>query len=226
MVGRAIAKKKRFFIGIQAMEYTHEDKPEYELQIISNLTGINHLQNLVSHLNLDNNVKFKGYFSSPEVFFQKACLNLFPSITEAFPLALSESKIYGIPNILLGLDYIAISKGGSIIIYDDLPESLAKQILKLIKNKNYLKKLGSEAKKSMFKFDNELITEKWTKLLLSIYYGDNYYIDILKEDKKISDNEAKRIINNQIKMLKMRDSFFYNITLDNFENYSFFENLK
>lgn len=107
-----------------------------------------------------------------------------------------------------------------------MPESLAKQIIKLIKNKNYLKKLGNEAKKSMFKFDNELITEKWTKLILSIYYGDNYYIDILKEDKKISDNEAKRIINNQIKMLKMRDSFFYNITLDNFENYSFFENIK
>lgn len=55
---------------------------------------------------------------------------MFPSITEAFPLVLCETKIYGIPNILIGLDYVSIAKGGVIINNDDSPENFAKEIIK------------------------------------------------------------------------------------------------
>ena len=132
LLGRGKAKKKRFYIGIEAMEYIGNEIPNSELNIISNLTGIDHLLQLVNNLDLCNNILFKGYSSTPDIYFKNVSLNIIPSISEAFPMVLSETKIYGIPNILLGLDYIYISKGGTIIIYDDSPESLAKESIKII----------------------------------------------------------------------------------------------
>ena len=63
---------------------------------------------------------FVGYTSIPEIYFKNSSLNIFPSIAEAFPMVLSETKMYGIPNILVGIDYVSNIKGGSIIIYDDV----------------------------------------------------------------------------------------------------------
>ena len=86
------------------MEYIIHEIPQCELNILSNLTGINAQQDLINNLNLEDNIKFIGYSSIPEIFFNNASLNIFPSISESFGLVLSETKLYGIPNILLGLD--------------------------------------------------------------------------------------------------------------------------
>ena len=225
MIGRAIAKKKRFIIGIQSMEYIIKEIPDCELKIISNLTGINNLQDFVNNLNLEQNIKFIGYFAAPDIFFRNASLSFFPSITEAFPMVLVETKIYGIPNILLGLDYISISKGGTIIIFDDTPELLAKKSIILLNNKKYKKFLSIEARKSMKQFNNDILLIKWVKLILSIYNNDSYYIKLREEDKKINQNEAIKIINNQIKLLKMRDKNFYNINVKEYENFTSLEKI-
>ena len=226
MIGRGNSKKKRFSIGIQSMEYIINEIPECELQIISNITRINHLKYLVDNLNIKKNVRFVGYTSSPDIFLKNASLNLFPSISEAFPLVLSETKIFGIPNILLGLDYIYISKGGTIIIYDDTPESLAKESIKILNNLNFRKKLGKYARNSMKKFNNSLLLKLWIKLILSIYNGKNYFIKLKNAYKLMSSNEAINLINSQLKLLKMREPFFINVTSENFENFSFMENIK
>lgn len=126
--------KKRFHIGIQAMEYINNEVPNIELEIISNLNRINNLKNLVDNLNLNNNIQFLGYLSSPEILYKNISLNIFPSISEALPMVLCETKAYGIPSIILGLDYITVSTGGTAIIYDDSPESLSNEAIKLLNN--------------------------------------------------------------------------------------------
>ena len=95
-------------LGIQSMEYIIKEIPESLLNIISNKTGIKEQLNFVENINLKNNIKFIGYIGVPEIFFKNVSLNFFLSIAEAFPMVLVETKIYGIPNILLGLDYISI----------------------------------------------------------------------------------------------------------------------
>jgi len=129
----------------------------YENYFISNIYLIEYLQKLIEIFKLEKRVKFMGYSSIPEIYYKNASLHIFPSISESFGLVLSESKIFGIPNILVGLDYISIAKGGTIIIYDDNPISIAKEAIKILKNEKYRKKLGREARKSMKKFKNELI---------------------------------------------------------------------
>ena len=226
MIGRGKAKKKRFKIGIEAMEYIILENLKYELQIISDLSKIEKLQNLINNLNLNNNIKFIGYSQNPEFFFKNASLNLFPSISEAFPMVIIETKIFGIPNIIMGLDYLTISKGGTIIIYDDTPETLAKEALKLLNNKKKKKNLAKQSRKSMKKFNNDYLILKWIELILSVYNGDNYYNIIREKNKKISEKEISYIINNQVNIFKIRDFYFENITINNYINFNFMENLK
>ena len=198
LIGRGSAKKKRFHIGIESLEYIIKEIPNCELNVISKIDG--NLQKLVYNLNLENNIRFRGYKSSPDIYFRNASLNIIPSISEAFPMVLSETKIYGIPNIILGLDYIFNSKGGTIIIYDDQPESLAFEAIKVIMKREYRKQLGKEARISMKKFSNDLILNDWIELILSIYKGQ-YYYNKLREDKiKLSQNDSIKIFNNQMKL--------------------------
>ena len=227
MLGRANSKKKRFILGMQSMEYIIKEIPECKLKIISNRTGIDKQEYFVENINLENNIKFIGYITAPDIIFKNASLSFFPSITEAFPMVLVETKIYGIPNILLGLDYISISKGGTVIIYDDTSESLAKEAITILKNKAYKRRLSLEARNSMRQFNNEILLSKWVKLILSVYHDDDYYyINLREEDKKIDEKQALKIMENQFNLLRKRNPHFFNISSKNYENYTWMEEIK
>ena len=72
----------------------------------------------------------------------------------------------------------------------------------------------------MKKFNNELLFYKWIKLILSIYHGENYYNEMKKQEKKIDIFQLEKILNNQIKLLKKRESNFYNISVNQILNFS------
>jgi glycosyltransferase involved in cell wall biosynthesis len=226
MIGRGNNKFKRFNLGINAMEYIIEENSMWKMNIISNLNGTEDLQNLVDNLNLENQIKFFGYSIMPEIFFKNASIHFFPTISESFGLVLSETKMYGIPNILIGLDYVQISKGGTIIIYDDSPESLAKESIEIMKNKSYREFLGRTARNSMQKFNNKLLFYHWIKLILSIYNGDDFYNKMKKEEKFINETQLKNSLSNQIELLKKRNSNFSEISIKDFQNFSNFYKYK
>lgn len=207
------------------MEYIIKEIPNCELNIISSLTRIDNLKKLVNNIDLSNNIKFNGYSSSLEIYFRNASLNLVPSISESFSMVLSETKIFGIPNILLGIDYISLAEGGTIIIYDDLPESLAKESIEIISNREYRRKFGKEARNSMRKFSNDIFLKKWVKLILSVYKGEYYYNKLRSEYKQISQDIGMNILNHQLKLLQMRCKAFKNITANEFGNFSYMYNL-
>jgi glycosyltransferase involved in cell wall biosynthesis len=174
MLGRADDKNKRFFLGIQAMEYIIKEKLECEMKIISYINkNTNFLMDLANNINLKNNIKFVGFTSQPEILFKNASLHIMPSISESFSLAVGETKIYGIPTIILGLNYLSLSNFGTIILYDDTPENIARESLKILNNEKYRKILGKKAKQSMKRFNNKILLKKWLKLILCIYNGNN-----------------------------------------------------
>ena len=140
-------------------------------------------------------------------------------------MVLSETKIYGIPNILLGLDYISISSGGTVIIYDDLPESLSKQAIKILIHNIERKKLGIDARKSMKQYNNKLLIYKWIRLIFSIFYDDDYHKNLIFENIKKFENDSKIILKNQIKLLKIREKKFINITINNFINFTYMQSI-
>lgn len=225
MIGRGNNKLKRFEIGIRAMEYIIQEFPESQLIIISNLNGTDNLRNLINMLDLKNNIKFVGYTISPEIYYKNTILHIFPSITEAFPLVLSETKIYGIPNILIGLDYVSLSKKGTIINYNDGVEEFALEIIKFLKNHLNKRKLSLEARKSMKKYNNQILLKKWIILILSIYNGYQYYENLRNKQIKISNFENINILKNQIKFLNLRMNLPSKIKINDYLNLTFLDNL-
>ena len=204
MIGRAKDKLKRLELGIKAMKYIIKEIPECEMKIISDLNGIKHLKNLIKFLKLEKSVKFVGYTSTPEIYFKNSSLHIFPSISESFGLVLAETKIYGIPNILVGLDYISLAKGGTIIIYKEDEKLIAKEAIKILKNEKLRKKLGKEARESMKKFNNKNLLKRWIKVLLSIFNGYKFFQKLKLKDKKISKLNALNILKNQFKIIKKK----------------------
>ena len=224
MIGRGSDRIKRFKLGIESMKYIIEEIPECEMKIISEL-NIEDLQSYVNQSNLTEKINFVGYKSNPEQYYRNASLHIFPTLAEAFPNVLSEALVYGIPTILAGLDYVSASKGGTVIVYDDSPLSIAEIAIKILKDKSYRQKLGKEARENIKQFDNELLLKKWINLIISILKGEKYYEMLRNNEKKISKNESLKIIENQINLLKLRNKTFNNITIQDIENFTFIENL-
>ena len=226
MIGRGDDKTKRFDLGIKSMKHIISEVSQSEMKIISSLNNIYYLLKLTKELNLENFVRFVGYTSNPEIYFKNASIHLFPTLVESFGNVITETKIHGIPNVLVGLDYVACSYGGTVIIYDDSPLSLANVVIKILKNKRYRKKLGRDARHSMKKFRNYLILKRWVKIILAIYKGKEHYQKLRDEDKKLSEKDSIKLIQNQINLLKSRKPKFNNISLNDIINFTFMENLK
>ena len=221
MIGRANDRMKRFDLGVKAMKYIVDEVPDSQMLIISNTYGSGYLVNLVKSLNITKNVKFVGYSLKPDMYFKNASLHIFPTIIECFPMVLSETKIYGIPNIISGIDYVSAAKGGVININNDDPRAIANESIKILKDFNYRKKLGQTARESMKKFRNEITAKKWIKLILAVYNGEYYYNKLREEDKKIKEKEAINYIQNQLNIIKVRNKRMINVSLEDIINFNF-----
>ena len=206
MAGRAGDTFKRFDLGIKAMVSIINEIPICLMNIISFPCSI--LQKLIRKLNLDENVNFTGFIKDPSIYYRNASLHIMPSLTESYAMVLAETKIFGIPSILCGLDYLSLSKKGTIILYDDSPDIIAKEAIKILKNDTYRKSLGKEARESMKKKNNKFIVQKWVNLLLAIYKGEEYYNKLRNNSEQISQSEIDIILNNQLKLLKKKIPIF------------------
>ena len=221
MIGRGYDRMKRFDLGLKAMKYIVEKVPESQMLIISNFDGCSYLINLVNSLKLENNVKFVGYSLKPEMYYQNSSLHIFPSIIECFPMVLSETKIYGIPNIITGIDYVSTAKGGVINVNNDDPKAIANESIKILKDFDYRKKLGKIARESMKKFKNKITAKKWVELILAVYNGEYYYNKLKEEDQKITEKEAINYLQNQLNIIKVRNKKMNNVTLEDIINFNF-----
>ena len=220
MMGRGNDPAKRFELGIISMKNIVKVIPESIMYIISSV--YENLENQIHILNLEDNVKITGFQDNPGSYLKNASLHIFTSLSESYSMVLAEVKIYGIPSILCGLDYIIIAKGGTVIIYDDDPDTIAKESIKILKDDEYRKKLGKEARESMKNFTNENVIKKWIKLFLSIYNDiePSSYSNLFEEyNKKITEEEANIILNNQLNLLKKRIPDLKDLTLEKLKNF-------
>ena len=61
--------------------------------------------------------------------------------------------------------------------------------------------MGEKAKKSMKKFNNNLLLKKWVKLIICIHNGDEEYESLKKQDQILSYRIIIKILNSQIQLL-------------------------
>ena len=85
-------------------------------------------------------------------YYKNSSIFLLKSIFEWFPLTLLESKLYGLPSIVVGMSYLFSAKNGVIDINNEDPKLIATEILKLLNKKEYRELEGKKSKKKHRKF--------------------------------------------------------------------------
>ena len=226
MLGKGPENIKRFGLGIKTMEYIKKEIPDCKMKIVTDLNEIKNLKKLAKELNLENSITFEEYSFSNDKYFNDISLHLLPSIAEGIGLDICETKLFGIPNVLVGLDYLPCSKGGVSIIYEDNPNIIAKECIKILKDENYRKQLGKEAFESMRKYNNDDIGDKWMRLILSTYLDNAYYHRIQDEDKDLRNiKEDEEILNNQVNLLRNRIKGLKNLNNNNIKDFDFMKKL-
>ena len=105
MLGRLNDKKKGVIYAVKAMEIIVKEIPDAKLNLISSDSKDEKMEQIIKKLNLDNNIKYIPFTKNIEKYFLDSSVFFFPSLTEAFPMALNEAKAYGLPCVGFDIDY-------------------------------------------------------------------------------------------------------------------------
>lgn len=142
---------------------------DWQLHLVGNGNLYEHLNNKIITLGLQDYVKILPPVQDVERYYQSASLFMLTSHSEGFGMVLLEAISFGLPCISYDCpsgprDIIKNEHNGYLIPMDDF-ESLKSALLKLINNKDTLIKLSNGAFESSSKWNDEVILNKWKKVL-------------------------------------------------------------
>ena len=184
---------------------------------------------LIKELKLENNVYFPGFSTNISEFYLNSSILLMPSVSESYPFVMNEGKAYGLPIIAFNIDYIPCYRSGVIIVemFDYI--SMAEEAIKLLKNYEYRKKKGEEAKSSLLRYEsNQEKVEMWDKLFSSLMNSTEDYNILQREFEKKYYNEklAKKHIKKHFYYLIKFNKYFRCHSFENFTTLEYLNNIK
>jgi len=144
---------------IKAIPHVKKTIPDVKLKIIgqpttSDKSYLNTLINLVSKLDCEKNIKFIGPVPNTKLvdWYNSAEIFILNSRREAGPYVLLEAMACGKPVIATSVGVVPdLIKNGinGIIVENNTPEILAKEIIHLLSNPRYREKLGQTARSTI-----------------------------------------------------------------------------
>ena len=195
MLGRFNDPIKGAKYAVMAMSYIVKEVPDARLNIISSDSRIQFLKNLTKELNLTNNVFIHSHTYDISQLFWNSSVHMYTSLSEAFPMAMNEGKAHGLPIVAFDVPYSNPYQDGVTVVDLLDVKALANETIKLLKDYNYRKKMGENAKKSLDKFSNKETVELWERLFRSLLRPDkSKYRELQKEiEKKYYNEESAKI---------------------------------
>ena len=206
--------------AIEAMQYIVKEVPDATLNLFSSDGRIQFLKNLTRDLNLTKNVIFCSNTYNLSQLFYKSSVHMYTSLSEAFPMALNEGKAYGMPVVGFKVPYSNPYKEGFIGVELFDVKGLARETIKLLKDYDYRKKKGEEAKKSLEMFKNNETVEIWGRLcdaLLSNNSENYRKLQNEMEKKYYNEIEARQNLESHYNILLQND---FNLTCHSFDNFT------
>ena len=227
MLGRAHDKIKGTIYAIKAMSYIVKEVPDAKLLLATSDSKYQNLQNLAKEYNISNNVIFKVFPNISEVFLNSSVL-MFTSLCEAFPMAMNEGKAYGLPVVAFDIPFSPPYQNGVITVPHLNVEALANETIKLLKDYNYRKRKGEEAKLSLNRFSNKYTLHLWEKLFYSLDKGESEYKKFQKEieDKYYNEEEAREHVLAHFNNALRYNKHFRCHTFENMLNMKYIKNIK
>lgn len=169
-VGR-LTEQKGFDLLIKAFSYIANENKEWSLEIIGDGTDKIKLEELISKLNLSEQVNIRPFTNNIQECYIDSSIFVSSSRWEGFGLVITEAMECGLPIIAFdnsGPKEI-INEHNGILVPCGNEKKLADSINELIKDKDKLKKLSTESiiRASDFKIDN--IIRQWEQLFNNIH---------------------------------------------------------
>ena len=228
MLGRAADKVKGFYYGIKTMPLILKEVPDAKLIILSSNSKINFLKEYAKNLSVYDNIIFNEYTSNITEVFWKSSVLMYTSLSEAFPLAMVEGKAHGLPVAAFDVAYSAPYQKG-VIGVDMLDcQALANEVIKLLKDYDYRKKMGEESKKSLDQFSNNETIFLWERLFTALMEGENSYRKLQKEieEKYYDEDKARERMEKRFRDLIRLNENFTCHSIMNFTDINYIKKVK
>ena len=227
MLGRAHDKIKGTIYALKAMSYIIKEVPDAKLLLATSDLKYQNLEKIAKQYNISNNVIFKVLPNISEIFLNSSVL-MFTSLCEAFPMAMNEGKAYALPVVAFDIPFSPPFQSGVITVPHLNVEALANETIKLLKDYNYRKRKGMEAKLSLNRFSNENTLQLWEKLFYSLDKGDSEYRKFQKEidDKYYNEEKAREHVLTHFNSALKYNKYFRCHTFENMLNMKYIKNIK
>ena len=228
MLGRQNDVIKGAIYAVKAMSLIIKKVSDAQLNIITSDSRIQFLKNLTKDLNLTKCVKFIYHTYDISSYFYNSSIFLFPSLSEAFPMAMNEGKAHGMPIVAFDVPISPPYQDGVITVDSMDYIALARECVNLLKDYDYRKKMGEWSKLSLNKFSNEETVEIWGKLFQVLNQGEEQFRKFQKEilNKFYDEKSAKLHIEKHFRDVQKFNKNFSCYTLENFSNPYYVKNIK
>ena len=209
------------------MKLIIKEIPDVKLSLISSDPISFSFKNIIKNYNLTNNIFYISFSPNISEYFLNSSIFFFPSLTEAFPMALNEAKAYGLPCITFDVSYSLPFQSGVIKVDTFDYKSIAKEAIKLLKDYNYRIIMGKEAKLSLNRFNNENTTNLWGRLFNALINGEDEFQKLRKEieNKYYNKEIAEKHLEKQFEYIKMYNKFFRCHSHKNFTDINYINNI-
>lgn len=169
-VGR-LSKEKGFDDLLKLFKKISIKHPDWKLNIVGDGMEKNNLLDLARELKLGDKVVFHGYQNKDYInnLLLESSIYLMTSHTESFGLVLIEAMSYGIPCLSYtsaqGANELIDDGENGYLIKNRSEEEMISKIELLIEDDKLRNKFGKNARAKSKNYSNEVILEKWQKLV-------------------------------------------------------------
>ncbi len=169
-VGR-LTHQKGFDILIDIFENTHQQAPDWELNIFGEGEDFQLLDSQIKQKQLESHIKLYGSVKNISENYLKSSIFVLSSRWESFGLVVIEAMSHGLPIISFDCDgpknLIEENKNGFLIPRFD-QEDFSKKLLLLINNNEIRQELGKHALATSLKYEEKNIIPLWNRQIQSI----------------------------------------------------------
>lgn len=188
-VGRIDQVQKRIYDIVPIMKEVTNRIPNATLKIVGkadNAEIYSTLKEKIHEACLENNIELCGYHTNVSAFYREATIMLMTSQSmEGFPMALAESKAYGVPVVMFDMPYLELLRNRKGCITAPIGDisSLANALVEVLLDRDYLRRLSQEAIESLEKFLQFDYEKEWNNIFKALKNNQNSEISLTEEEQ-------------------------------------------
>ena len=225
MVGRVDDIIKGGKYGIYAMAEILKEIPDALLTIVAP-SHPESLKTLTKKLNIEQSVTWIRFTQDISVYYLNTSVLLVTSVSESFPMVMNEGKAHGLPIVSFDIDYSPSFQKGVITVDMFNYTLMGREAAKLLKDYEYRKKMGREAKLSLDIYNNNDTIKMWDNLFQSLIKSTEDYNRFQKEveEKYYDEKKAKEHLEKHYKYGQIFNEHFRCHTFENFTTLNYLNN--